>query len=112
MNPSYKDIQTLKCILEIDRMEGTELPPSITTDNQTYDITSIFQKTGLEIIPIIEEKLIPTNGIELFSDAALEKFMNSFSNRHKNIDGKVTNADIFAYLLIVNGISARGSSVL
>jgi hypothetical protein len=112
MTLSYKDQQPLKFILEIDRMEGTEVPPSITTDNQTYDITSIFQNTGLEIIPTIEEKLIPTSGIELFSDAVLEKFMKSFSNRHKNIDGKIANTDLFAYLLIVNGISARGSTVL
>lgn len=77
-----------KCFLEIDRMKGTVLPPSIKIDGIEYSLYNIFEEAGIEFVPINPlgfgagpevasgQDLDPAAPIVEYSDEELEYLMN------------------------------------
>ena len=105
-----------KAILEIDRMDQTNFPPgeasagdpqnsnpAIVFDGKTHTLKEIFSKAGVNMEINASDEKIPILGDENYTDADLNSLMEVYSKRNALTD----NADMYAYLVIVNGLIAR-----
>lgn len=113
---------TKKCFLEIDHMKGTVLPPSVKIDGTEYSLYNIFEDAGIEFVPIDPlgfgagpevtsgQDLDPTTPMVDYSDEELEYLMKYNTSRGKPSSSSEIN--LYAYLLIVDGISTRSDTIL
>jgi hypothetical protein len=102
-----------RCVLEIDQMQGTSLPPSVTIDGIEYNLQKAFRDAGIDFVKSSGDQVnldTPFDNDGEYSDGELENMMNSFSNRRRGLSAGDTN--LYAYLLIVNGFSTRGKATL
>jgi len=102
-----------KAIIEIDRMDQTKLPPGETSsqdpsgsnpplefEGKTHSLKGIFSKAGINLEVSATDQKIPLLGDENYTNADLSSLMNIYSKR-----GTITdNENMYAYLIIVNGI--------
>lgn len=95
-----------KSVLEIDKMMGAEFPPGVNSmaavvwDDESHTLSDIYSKAGITLEIKVGDENIPNLG-EGYTERELIALMTTNSSRGRSGNEA---GDMYAYLLIVNGL--------